>query len=124
LIVDGRNKKDWEKIRGIAQDFIDLTMKYKGTLSAEHGLGIAKASFIRQELGPSHEVMKVIKSSRSQQCLNPGKMGFDGKIKDVFDHSAYADLLQNLEKVKSFGKEIDNEIRRIVETPTTSSNLH
>lgn len=111
VIMDPMKKEEWAELKEIGKEFIRLALKYKGTLSAEHGLGIAKASFIRQELGPSHEVMKTIKKSLDpNNVLNPGKMGFDGRIKDVLDHSAYSDLLQNLERVKSFGKEIDNEI--------------
>lgn len=111
VIMDPMKKEEWQELREIGKEFIHLALKYKGTLSAEHGLGIAKASFITKELGKSHEVMKTIKKSLDpNNILNPGKMGFDGRIKDVFDHSAYADLLQNLEKIKSFGKEIDNEI--------------
>jgi glycolate oxidase subunit GlcD len=111
VIMDPMNREEWAELKEIGKEFIDLALRHKGTLSAEHGLGIAKASFIKKELGPSHEFMKTIKKSVDpNNILNPGKMGFDGKIKDVFDHSAYADLLQNLEKVKSFGKEIDNEI--------------
>lgn len=111
VIMDPMKKEEWAELKEIGKEFIHLALKYKGTLSAEHGLGIAKASFIRQELGPSHEVMKTIKKSLDpNNVLNPGKMGFDGRIKDVLDHSAYFDLLQNLERVKSFGKEIDNEI--------------
>lgn len=111
VIMDPMKKEEWAELKEIGKEFIHLALKYKGTLSAEHGLGIAKASFIRQELGPSHEVMKTIKKSLDpNNVLNPGKMGFDGRIKDVLDHSAYSDLLRNLERVKSFGKEIDNEI--------------
>ncbi len=111
VIMDPMNKEEWAELKEIGKEFIDLALKHRGTLSAEHGLGIAKASFINQELGPGHEVMKTIKKSLdSNNILNPGKMGFDGNIKDVLDHSAYANLLQNLDKVKSFGKEIDNEI--------------
>jgi len=111
VIMDPMNKEEWTELKEIGKEFIDLALKHKGTLSAEHGLGIAKASFIQQELGRSHEVMKTIKKSLDpNNILNPGKMGFDGNITDVLDHSAYADLLQNLDKVKSFGKEIDNEI--------------
>src|SRR4030066_2055481 len=55
--------------------------------------------------------MKTIKRNLDpNSILNPGKMGFDGRIKDVFDHSAYANLLGNLERIESFGKEIDDEI--------------
>ncbi|MBM4276349.1 MAG: FAD-binding protein [Deltaproteobacteria bacterium] len=111
VIMDPMKKEEWAELKEIGKEFIDLALKHKGTLSAEHGLGIAKASFIHQELGRSHEVMKTIKNSLDpNNILNPGKMGFDGNIMDVLDHSAYADLVQNLDRVISFGKEIDNEI--------------
>jgi len=111
VIMDPMNKEEWAELKEIGKEFIDLTLRHNGTLSAEHGLGIAKASFIKQELGPSHEVMKTIKKALDpNNVLNPGKMGFDGVIKDVLDYSAYATLLQNPDRVKSFGKEIDNEI--------------
>ncbi|MGZ3570029.1 MAG: FAD-binding oxidoreductase, partial [Thermodesulfobacteriota bacterium] len=84
LIIDGRNKKEWQEIRGIAQDFIDLTMKYKGTLTAEHGIGLAKSPYIHHELGLSHEVMKTIKKALDpKNILNPGKLGFDDAPKDI-----------------------------------------
>ena len=111
VIMDPMKKEEWEELREIGKEFIELALKYKGTLSAEHGLGIAKASFIEKELGKSHEVMKTIKKNLDpNNILNPGKMGFDGRIKEFFDHSAYANLLKNLERIESFGKEIDDEI--------------
>ncbi len=111
VIMDPMKKEEWAELKEIGKEFIDLALKHKGTLSAEHGLGIAKASFIERELGPSHGIMKIFKKSLDpNNILNPGKMGFDGNITDVLDHSAYAHLLQNLDKLKSFGKEIDNEI--------------
>jgi len=111
VIMDPMNREEWAELKEIGKEFIDLALRHKGTLSAEHGLGMAKASFIVKELGPSHELMKTIKKSVDpNNILNPGKMGFDGKIKDVFDHSAYADLMKDSRKIESFGKEIDNEI--------------
>jgi glycolate oxidase len=112
VIMDPTKKEEWEELKEIGKEFIDLTLRHKGTLSAEHGLGIAKAPFIEKELGPSLKVMKTVKEALDpKNILNPGKMGFDGRIKDVFDHSAYPDFIQaEAPEVKSFGKEIDNEI--------------
>jgi len=111
VIMDPMKREEWEELKEIGKEFIRLALKYKGTLSAEHGLGIAKAPFIVEELGRSHEIMKTIKKSLDpKNILNPGKMGFDGRIKDVYDHSAYAELIHRPERIESFGKEIDNEI--------------
>jgi glycolate oxidase len=111
LILDGRNKKEWEKIRGIAQDFIDLTMKYKGTLTAEHGIGVAKSPYIHHELGLSHEVMKTIKKALDpKNILNPGKLGFDDAPKDILDHFTYKEFVETPDQIQSFGQAVDNEI--------------
>ena len=77
LLMDVRKSKEWETLRKIAKDFLALTLKYKGTLTAEHGLGMAKSPFIKEELGASLEVMKTIKKTLDpQNILNPGKTGF------------------------------------------------
>jgi glycolate oxidase len=75
VVMDPMNKEEWVELKEIGKEFIDLALKHKGTLSAEHGLGIAKASFIQKELGPGHEVMKTIKKSLDpKNILNPGKI--------------------------------------------------
>jgi glycolate oxidase len=110
-IMDPLKIEEWAELKEIGKEFIDLALRHKGTLSAEHGIGIAKASFIGKELGRSHEVMKTIKKALDpNDILNPGKMGFDGHIRDVFDHCAYEDVIKRSAKISSFGKEIDTEI--------------
>jgi glycolate oxidase len=111
LVIDGRNKKEWDTVKKIAQDFIDLTVKFNGTLTAEHGIGMAKSPYIRQELGMSHEVMKVIKKALDpKNILNPGKMGFDDSPTDIYSHFTYKEFIDSPEKVRSFGQAVDNEI--------------
>ena len=111
LIIDGRNKKEWETVRKIAQDFIDLTIKFKGTLTAEHGIGIAKAPYIHKELGLSLEVMKTIKKALDpNNILNPGKLGFDDSTKDILDFFSYKEFVETPNQIQSFGQAVDNEI--------------
>jgi glycolate oxidase subunit GlcD len=111
LIMDVRKAGEWETLRKIGRDFLTLTLKYKGTLTAEHGLGMAKSPFIREELGPALEVMKTIKKALDpQNILNPGKLGFEDSIKDIYEKSAYAFLIEKPEEIKSFGEKIDQEI--------------
>ncbi|MGB9628010.1 MAG: FAD-binding and (Fe-S)-binding domain-containing protein, partial [Thermodesulfobacteriota bacterium] len=111
LILDGRNKKEWEIVKKIAQDFIDLTLKFKGTLTAEHGIGIAKAPYIHKELGLGLEVMKAIKRTLDpKNILNPGKLGLDDQTKDILDHFTYKEFVETPEKIKRFSQEVDNEI--------------
>ncbi|RPJ10039.1 MAG: FAD-binding oxidoreductase, partial [Deltaproteobacteria bacterium] len=111
LVIDGRNKKEWEVVRKIARDFIDLTMRFKGTLTAEHGVGVAKAPYIREELGLSQDVMKSIKKALDpKNILNPGKMGFDDSVKDIYDFFTYREFIETPEKIRSFEPAVDNEI--------------
>ena len=111
LIIDARNKDEWEKVKGIAQDLIELALKFKGTLTAEHGIGLAKASYIHKELGLGLEVMKSIKKALDpKNILNPGKMGLDDSAKDIFDFFTYKEFIETPEKIKGFTSAVDNEI--------------
>lgn len=111
LIIDGRKKEEWEVARKIAQDFIDLTLELKGTLTAEHGIGVAKAPYIHNELGVGQEVMRSIKMALDpKNILNPGKLGLDDQVKDIYDFFTYKEFIEHPEKIRSFGPEIDNEI--------------
>jgi glycolate oxidase len=111
IISDPRNKAEWDMVRKVANDFIDLTLRFKGTLTAEHGVGMAKSPFIRLELGESHGVMKDIKEALDpNNILNPGKMGFDDSIRDMYDNFAFKGISEYPERIRSFGKDVDDEI--------------
>ena len=110
-ITDGRSKDEWDMARKIAQEFIDLTVRFKGTLTAEHGIGMAKAPYIREELGIGLDVMKAIKQALDpKNILNPGKLGFDDRPKDIYDFFSYKEFVETPEKIKGFGQTVDNEI--------------
>lgn len=111
IIMDPRDGEDWEKVKRIAQDFIVLTKEFGGTLTAEHGVGMAKAPYIQEELGIGKEIMERIKKALDpNNILNPGKLGFEGSIRDIFDQFAFAPLLENKGQLQSLGPEVDNEI--------------
>ncbi|UCD71302.1 MAG: FAD-binding protein [Syntrophobacterales bacterium] len=108
IISDPRNKAEWDIMRKVANDFIDLTLRLEGTLTAEHGIGMAKSPYILRELGESHNVMKDIKKSLDpNNIINPGKMGFDDSIRDIYDNFAFQGVTEGL---RSFGKAVDDEI--------------
>jgi len=111
VMSDPRDKEQWEKIKAAAKDLIDLTIRLRGTLTAEHGIGMAKSPYIRKELGESLEVMKEIKKTLDpNNILNPGKMGFDDSIKDIYEYFAYQPLVEKFAEIQSFGESLDNEI--------------
>jgi glycolate oxidase len=111
IICDPRNKEQWNAIRGVSKDLIDLTLRLRGTLTAEHGTGMSKSPYIKRELGETLEVMKGIKKSLDpNNILNPGKMGFDDSIKGIYDHFAFQPLIERPGEIRSFGEALDNEI--------------
>jgi glycolate oxidase subunit GlcD len=111
IICDPRNKEQWNTIREVAKDLIDLTIRLGGTLTAEHGTGMAKSPYIKRELGETLEVMQEIKKALDpNNILNPGKMGFDDSIKGIYDHFAFRPLLERPAEIRTFGEGLDNEI--------------
>jgi glycolate oxidase len=111
IICDPRKKEQWNAIREASRDLIDLTLRLRGTLTAEHGTGMAKSPYIKRELGEALEVMKQIKKALDpSNILNPGKMGFDDSIKDIYDRFAYQPLIEKPGEIQTFGKALDNEI--------------
>lgn len=116
FILDVRDKTGWEKVRKVADELLELAISLDGTITAEHGSGLAKAPFIGRELGTGLEVMRQIKQALDpNNILNPGKMGLDASITDIYEDFAYKDLIEHPEKLSSFGTEIDNEILACVQ---------
>jgi len=111
LLLDARKPEHWEKGKEIAKDFIDLTLELGGTLTAEHGTGMAKSPFMVEELGVGQDVMRDIKKALDPNgILNPGKMGLDDLVGDIYDYFAFTDLLERPEELQSYGKPTDDEI--------------
>jgi glycolate oxidase subunit GlcD len=125
LLLDERKKEHWEKAREIAKDFIDVTLKLDGTLTAEHGTGMAKSPFIGREMGEAGiEVMRAVKKALDpNNILNPGKMGLDDTVKDIYDYFAFTDFLERPDEVKSYGTPIDNEVMACIQCGFLAHNL-
>lgn len=111
FIMNPTVPEQWEKVKNIALEFIDMTLRHKGTVSAEHGVGMAKSPYIGMQLGPALDVMREIKKSLDpNNILNPGKMGFEDSIRDILDENTFQRYLSEPEKVNHFPNGVDNEI--------------
>ncbi len=105
LILDPRDKPGWDKVRGLATELNELALELGGTISAEHGIGLARAPFARRDLGEAHGVMKRIKSLFDpHDIMNPGKLGFDDASSDILDHFAFEQLLGKTADPSEAGK--------------------
>ncbi len=111
MVTDMRSKDEWDRLRPAADELADLALEMGGTITAEHGTGLARAPYIEKQLGPALDVMRSIKKALDpDNILNPGKMGLEKKKTDIYDHFAFQPLIDHPEGVNSFGKRIDDEL--------------
>lgn len=111
FIMNPADAEEWEKVKGIALEFIDMTLRYGGTVSAEHGVGMAKSPYIGKQLGEGLNLMKTIKKAFDpNNILNPGKMGFDDAIADILDVNSFEKYLKEPQSIQHFPEGVDNEI--------------
>lgn len=113
FVADVRSREDWEKVRSASEELVQAVMDAGGTLTAEHGTGLARAPHIERQLGEGLNVMRSIKKALDPgNILNPGKMNLDdnGTTPDILDYFAYKPFIDNPDTVDTYGSDIDNEI--------------
>jgi len=111
FVTDMRSQDEWDRLKPAADELAEIALEMGGTITAEHGTGLARAPYIEKQLGPALEVMRSIKKALDPNgILNPGKMGLDKKKHDIYDHFAFKPLLEHPEGLNSFGYDADNEI--------------
>ncbi|MBW1701590.1 MAG: FAD-binding oxidoreductase [Deltaproteobacteria bacterium] len=111
FVTDMRSKEEWERLRPAADELAEIALEMGGTVTAEHGTGLARNPYIEKQLGPALEVMRSIKKALDPNgILNPGKMGLQKKKYDIYDYFAFKTFLEHPEGVNSFGEDVDNEL--------------
>ncbi|MDW7731841.1 MAG: FAD-linked oxidase C-terminal domain-containing protein [Methanolobus sp.] len=76
MCIDVLEDKDWEKLNRAADKIHRTAIAMGGTVTAEHGVGGARAEYLELELGKALDVMMIIKNALDPKgILNPGKMG-------------------------------------------------
>jgi glycolate oxidase len=111
FISDPRSKEDWDKIRKVGDELIDMALRLGGTITAEHGTGLSKAAYIRREQGAALDVMWAIKKALDpKNILNPGKMAMVDGTPDIYDYFAFKRLIEDPDGITSFGTVVDTEI--------------
>ena len=79
ILYDGYNPDEVKRVEAAVADLFKLAIDLNGTLTGEHGIGIAKAPFMELE----HDVnaMRVMRSIKQSldpnNILNPGKMALE-----------------------------------------------
>src|SRR5438445_1066328 len=82
-VLDLHSKADLKKFQQVADQTSALVRQFKGSLSAEHGVGIARTEYMRDQLGDELlEVLREIKRTFDpKNVFNPGKIFSDGRHK-------------------------------------------
>ncbi len=82
-VLDLHHADDLKKFRQIADEVAALVAQFKGTISGEHGVGITRTEFLKQQVGDEmYSLMRQIKKSFDPNNLfNPGKIISDGRYK-------------------------------------------
>jgi len=76
ILTDRRNKEEWQRVEAAIHDIFDHALALGGTLSGEHGIGLAKAHYLEKETTRS----TLIYSRRIKAALDPGNILNPGKI--------------------------------------------
>ncbi len=82
-VLDLHSAADLKKFRQVADQTSALVRQFKGSLSAEHGVGIARTEYMQDQLGEELlAVMREIKRTFDpKNIFNPGKIFEDGRHK-------------------------------------------
>jgi FAD/FMN-containing dehydrogenase/Fe-S oxidoreductase len=93
-VLDLHSAEDLKKFRQVSEEAAAVVRQFKGSFSAEHGVGIARTEFLRDEVGESiFQMMRQIKHAFDPHNLfNPGKIIADSRYK------LDANLRTNLER--------------------------
>jgi glycolate oxidase len=76
ILTDKRDKAEWERVEQAIAAIFDRALALGGTLSGEHGTGIAKACFLEKETSPA----TILYSQRIKKALDPNNILNPGKI--------------------------------------------
>ena len=76
ILCDKRNEQEWHTVEKVVEELFDIALDLGGTLSGEHGIGLAKSGFLANEIGKaSIEFSKKMKLALDpNNILNPGKI--------------------------------------------------
>jgi D-lactate dehydrogenase (cytochrome) len=75
LMIDKTNPVEMEKADAYNKHLVEYALSRGGTCTGEHGVGIGKKKYQRQEHGQAYDVMTMIKKSLDPKCiLNPDKI--------------------------------------------------
>jgi glycolate oxidase len=76
FLTNERDHEEMHRVELAMEEIVDETIRLGGTITGEHGVGLAKKGFLRRQMGEgSYALMKTVKRALDPQgLLNPGKV--------------------------------------------------
>lgn len=76
FLTNERDTEEMHRVEAALEEIVAETIRLGGTVTGEHGVGLAKKAFVRRQLGEaSYELMRQVKRALDPECLlNPGKI--------------------------------------------------
>lgn len=76
FLTDERDAEEMHRVEVALEEIVNETIRLGGTVTGEHGVGLAKKAFVKRQLGEgSYELMRSIKRALDPEgLLNPGKI--------------------------------------------------
>jgi FAD/FMN-containing dehydrogenase/Fe-S oxidoreductase len=111
-VLDLHSREDVKKFRHIAAEVSALVQQFRGSLAAEHGVGIARTEFMPDQLGTDlMDLMTQVKTSFDPHNLfNPGKIIPDGRFEIDSDLRVRTEQALPFEPVLAFSARDDSFI--------------
>jgi glycolate oxidase len=77
LFIDVEDEDQWDRLRLAADRIHRAAIRLGGTVSSEHGIGLARAEYLQEQLGVEtlHVMQSIKRALDPKGILNPGKMG-------------------------------------------------
>jgi glycolate oxidase len=76
FLTDERDAAEMHRVEAAMKEIFDETLRLGGTITGEHGVGLAKKPYLRQQLGDaSYTLLQAVKRTLDPDgLLNPGKI--------------------------------------------------
>jgi D-lactate dehydrogenase (cytochrome) len=75
ILIDPDKPADMEEAKALNVRLVKRALAMEGTCTGEHGIGIGKQPYMREELGDAVDLMKDLKRTFDPENLfNPGKV--------------------------------------------------
>ncbi len=84
ILTDKRDKKEWARVETAIDEIFDAALAFGGTISGEHGTGLAKARFLEKETSRA----TIAYSKRVKAALDPNNILNPGKM--FYSHGSHA----------------------------------